>query len=193
MEVNCPFCLSLIVINKMSSENETTHINCTLCSSSFPIDNDVLSNTLEADNKQKELNSNFEKAMTYIPHTFIPSKMLYLTAKINNHEIKFLIDTGAQMSILPLSVAIACNLQNVIDDKYNGELKGVGSDKIMGRIHYVELELAYGFYSCGFTICKNDDLVPLIGIDIIRNLGFNINFSKNVISFNNGLHELPFE
>lgn len=193
MEVNCPLCSALVVINKIAIEDKTNYIECKVCYHSFVIDNDVFLNTLEADDKQKELNNNFEKAMTYIPHTFIPSKMLYLTAKINNHEIKFLVDTGAQMSILPISVAIACNLQNMIDDKYNGELKGVGSDKIMGRVHYLELELACGFYSCGFTVCKSDDMVPIIGIDIIRNLGFNINFSKNIISFNNNLHELPFE
>jgi DNA damage-inducible protein 1 len=83
--------------------------------------------------------------------------------------------------------------EHLIDEKYNGQLKGVGSDKIMGRIHYIELQLECGIYACGFTVCSNNEIGAILGIDMMRNLGIILDFTKNKLSFENGKYELPFE
>ena len=63
---------------------------------------------------------------------------MLLILQINNTPIKFLVDTGAQISF---NVVECLNLKDLIDEKYKGTLKGVGNDKIIGIIHYVEVFL----------------------------------------------------
>jgi len=194
MEINCPNCTSIQVLKPKelptTSEYESLCHDCLL---PFSIPSEILLEVIKANKKEEIIHDNYLKAYTEIPHTFIPCKMIHMTAKINNTEIKFLVDTGAQISILPLSVASGCGLSNIIDEQYSGELKGVGTDKIMGRIHYVELQLPCGIYPCGFTVCKNDKMVPILGIDMMRNLGLSLDFIKNKITFDNNKYEIPFE
>lgn len=194
MEINCPNCTSIQVLKPKelpeTSEYETL---CRECLLPFSIPMDMLTEVIEANKREEVIHDNYLKAYTEIPHTFISSKMIHMTVKINNVDVKFLVDTGAQISILPLSVASACNLNHLIDEQYSGELKGVGTDKIMGRIHYVEIQLPCGIYPCGLTVCKNDSMVPLLGIDMMRNLGLTLDFMKNKITFDNGKYEIPFE
>jgi DNA damage-inducible protein 1 len=191
MQLSCSYCTSVMVVDV--SKMVDNQVLCPVCFSEIKISDEFLTNILEANKHQELIDDNLEKAYNEIPHTFIPSKMIHLTAKINGVDVKFLVDTGAQMSILPLSIVTACDMKNLIDEKYNGELKGVGSDKIMGRIHYLELQLPCGVYPCGFTVCKNDEMIPLLGIDMMRNLGLTLDFSKNKMSFEGGKYELSFE
>jgi len=188
MEISCPQCTSILSIKE-----KINTVICSVCYNQFTIETDLMETVFEANKKELVVDYNYIKAINEIPHTLIPSKMIYLTAKVNGFEIKFLLDTGAQISILPRSFVTACNLEHLIDEKYNGELKGVGSDKIIGRIHYIELELECGVYPCGFTICSNNEIGAILGIDMMRNLGIVLDFTKNKLSFENGKYELPFE
>lgn len=52
-------------------------------------------------------------------------------------------------------------------------MKCIGSDKI----HYVEVVLDCGVYPCAFTICSNNDVSPILGIDMMYNLGIMIDFT----------------
>lgn len=82
---------------------------------------------------------------------FIPATMIHLTVKIKGVAVKFLVDTGAQISLLPRNVALATNLDDLVDEKYHG----VGKDKIRGKIHYVEIELPCGVLRCAKTMISN--------------------------------------
>jgi predicted aspartyl protease len=103
---------------------------------------------------------------------------------INGIEISFLMDTGAEVSLLPLNLVEACGLTQILDRKYQGQLSGVGHDKIEGKLHYVEVVLDCGIYPCAFTVCANNNLPPILGIDMMYNLSINIDFKKNKIIFN---------
>ena len=43
----------------------------------------------------------------------------------------------------------------ILNKEYSGVMKYVGSDKI----HYIEVVLYCGVYSCAFTICSNNDVL----------------------------------
>lgn len=177
MQVSCEFCTSINEIKNIYINNY-----CNVCQNLIykPTD-DVINFT----NKEKKIEENYLKAYEEIPQSFFPAKMIFLNAKINNTPIKFLVDTGAQISLLPFNVVECLNLKDLIDEKYKGTLKGVGNDKIIGKIHYVEVFLEGGCCPLSFTVCKNNSIEPILGIDMMKQLGLKIDFSKRKFIFNN--------
>ncbi len=82
-----------------------------------------------------------ESAMEYYPETFGQVTMLYVACEVNNFPIKAFVDSGAQTTIMSLSCARNCNLEHLIDKRWSGMAYGVGTQKIIGRIHQAQLKL----------------------------------------------------
>ena len=144
---------------------------------------EIVSQITSAIEHQNGIEQNYIKAFNEIPQSFVSATMVHVIAKINNHSVKFLIDTGAQTSILPYDVMVACNLENILDEKYIGTLHGVGTSKIKGRIHYVDIFFTCGVVSGSFTV--TDSIIePIIGIDVMSYLGMIIDFKKRVLLIN---------
>ena len=78
--------------------------------------------------------------------------------------LQFLIDTGAEISVMSKNTAIACGLSKYIDESYCGKLIGTGETKIMGKVHYTEIVFDWGVLPCGFTICNTENITSIIGI-----------------------------
>jgi len=120
--------------------------------------------------KQKILDDNFAKAMEHIPESFISVDMIFIPSKINGIEIPMFVDTGAAISFMPKSVAISCGLSDLIDQRYQGKLIGVGTQKIYGKIYYVDITIEDFSIPCSFTIAEDQDDVesPVIfGLDML--------------------------
>ena len=187
MRISCPKCTIINNVIDLSKIN-----NCYLCGQLIYKPDDILVSQIKsADERERKISDNYLKAYEEIPQVFIPAKMIHITGKINNHKIKFLVDTGAQVSLLPLNFVTACGLQDLIDNKYHGELKGVGTDKIVGKLHYVEITFPIGVFPGSFTVCKNNSIEAILGIDMMQALGITIDFKKRSLLF--GVHSLPFE
>ena len=183
LEISCPMCT---VINYIDTDKINNEYFCSICSSMiFSANNEIINQIKEANDKERVINENYIKAYDEIPSCLIPAKMIYLEAKIMGQKIKFLIDTGAQVSLLPLNIVKICNLDHLLDQRVAGELKGVGSDRVMGKIHYLEVELPCGVIPCSFTICENSDLVPILGIDMMQQMGLLLDFKNRKIKINN--------
>lgn len=175
-QITCSICT---VVNYVKKSTDTY---CYLCGNELPkLDQYQIANIIEANKREQKIYETIKKARDIIPETYICSPSIFITGKINDYTIKFLIDTGAQMSVIPQNVAIACELNDIIDESYCGKIKGVGHDKVMGRIHYVEVNFDWGILPCSFTICKNPDLIPIIGIDILNSHGVIINFKTKCL------------
>lgn len=142
---------------------------------------DIISNANQLTNDLVE--QNLQKALDEIPHTFIKSESIFLNGYINGNPISFLLDTGAETSILPMDVIQSSGLSNILDRKCSGTLLGVGEDKILGRIHYVEVVLECGVFPCSFTVCSNLNMPPILGIDMMFNLGISLDFKRRKIIF----------
>ncbi len=126
---------------------------------------------------------NMAKAYAEIPHIFIKSESIFMKGYINGIEIDFLLDTGAEMSLIPYDIAHACGLDSLINSKYAGIIKGAGETKMLGRIFYVEVVFDCGIYPCSFSVCHNNNLPPILGIDMMHNLGLVLDFKKKKIHF----------
>lgn len=64
-------------------------------------------------------------------------EMLYVNMEINGVAVKTFVDSGAQMTIMTFDFAEKCFLSHLIDKRFQGMAIGVGSSKIVGRIHQV--------------------------------------------------------
>jgi len=86
-------------------------------------------------NNLKAIDENLEYAQLNMPESFSFIHMLYIPVEINKNKLTALVDTGAQTTIMSVMNAEKCGLSNLIDKRYAGIAKGVGTSKIVGVIH----------------------------------------------------------
>lgn len=85
-----------------------------------------------------------------------------------------------------------------MDKRFAGVAVGVGSGKIMGRIHIVNLKVGGNFFPCSVTVMdsseglgdKNMDF--LFGLDMLKRHRCSIDLSKNCLVFGTVAMEAPF-
>lgn len=170
-------------------------INCNKCTFIFDTEDTICPMCSHYNIKPiTALEENMIKAYEEIPHTLIQTKnAIYIKGYINGNEISFLLDTGAEMSIIPYNFIKACNMEDIIDTKYKGRILGVGEASILGRIHYIDVLLEdVGILPCAFTVSSNNDLPAIIGIDMMHHLGIVINFMNKTILFSTNEKTIKF-
>ena len=69
------------------------------------------------------------------------SPMLRVECKVGNSRLDAFVDTGAQVTVMSLECAQRCGLMSLVDRRFTGNAKGVGSTRIVGRIDGIELIL----------------------------------------------------
>lgn len=181
MSFNCPYCTCLCKL---------TDTICLMCFSSLNISDDIIQNISQANETEKLIDNNFKKAYEEIPEFFFPKKMIFIKGKINGYDIKFLLDTGASITVINRSLARALKIDHLVDKKYQGELRGVGIDKIAGKIHYTEILFDFGIVPASITVCNNDKLEPILGMDFIQSHGLILDFKKRLVFIGNNSIEM---
>jgi len=136
---------------------------------------------LEDVKKKEDIAQNLNYTMEYHPEAFGRVFMLYISCKINGNAVKAFIDSGAQFSIMNLTTAKTCKIDNLIDERFQGVAQGVGTRKIMGQIHCAQLQIETGFFATTFHIMDDDSMPLIIGLEFLKRHQASIDLAKNAL------------
>lgn len=173
MSFNCPNCTIIC---------DTSQYLCLICGTVF--NNEQINDLKEADRAEEIIQTNYLKAYETIPEYFFPKELIYLEGKINNIPRKFLLDTGATVSVMSFQVMEDLNLTNILDRRFSGQMIGVGSKSIEGKIHYIEILFDFGYVPSSFNIIKDINTI-ILGMDFIMSHGMILDFNKKQVIIGN--------
>lgn len=153
--------------------------------------------------RKENVDAQYRQMMNEFPESMGRVLMLYIDAEVNGHAIQAFVDSGAQSTIMSSKCAERCGLSHLIDTRFEGTAVGVGTGKILGRVHIAEMKIK-GFEQnvlpCTITIMdseqglgdKNMDF--LLGLDMLKRHRCNIDLSRNVLQFGTGTNSFstPF-
>ncbi|PAA66131.1 hypothetical protein BOX15_Mlig028733g1, partial [Macrostomum lignano] len=118
--------------------------------------------------QQQNIDSSMETALEHMPEAFAPVNMLYIDVKVNGHPVKAFVDSGAQMTIMSLPCAQRCNVERLIDKRWAGIARGVGTQTIVGRIHLGQLQIGGDYLACNFSVLRDQSMDLLLGLDMLK-------------------------
>ena len=146
--------------------------------------------------KKRKIDEQYYTMMESYPESLGRILMLYVEAKINSHPIQAFVDSGAQMTIMSKKVAQQCGLFDLIDTRFAGVAAGVGTGKILGKVHIVQLQIGDSYFPCSVSVMDSPadgatEMPFLLGLDMLKRHQVCIDCAKGVLRFTGG-KEIPF-
>jgi Aspartyl protease len=167
----------------------------------------------EEKERKSLVNEQYRQAMQEYPESMGRVLMLYIEAKINGNPLQAFVDSGAQMTIMSKRCADRCGILHLVDTRFAGVAVGVGTGKILGRIHIVQLQIGDCYFPCSVTImddatlptggghggeddgsAKPKDMDFLLGLDCLKRFKCMIDLGEGKLKFRLGdsIMETPF-
>jgi DNA damage-inducible protein 1 len=149
--------------------------------------------------RKAKVNQQYQQMMQEYPESLGRVLMLYIGVKINGHNVQAFCDSGAQSTIMSKKTAIECDLFDYVDTRFHGVAVGVGTGKILGRIHLVQMQVGPYYFPCSVTVM--DDPPPgaaempfLLGLDMMKRHQCVMDLGRGVLKFklDNDYLEAPF-
>jgi len=132
--------------------------------------------------EQKNIDHNMELAMEASPESFGTVIMLYINCKVNGHDVKAFVDSGAQATIMSQAAAERCGIMRLVDQRWAGVAKGVGTQKIIGRVHMAQIQIEQEYLTSSFSILEAQPMDMLLGLDMLKKHQCTIDLGKNCLT-----------
>ena len=150
--------------------------------------------------KQQNVDAQYRQMMNEFPESMGKVLMLYIDTEVNGHPIQAFVDSGAQSTIMSSKCAKECGLLDLIDTRFEGTSVGVGTGKILGRVHMADIKVNHHLFACSITIMDSEkglrdkNMEFLLGLDMLKRYRCNIDLGRNMLVFRvgDGTMETPF-